>query len=104
MVSKHWTRTDTEVEASFKALADRWSAETQHLSNVTKIITHDAYLQIIGLGIQAVPYILRDLEHGGGPWFVALHAITHEDPVREEHESDYELMKRDWLDWGKQNG
>jgi hypothetical protein len=41
-----------------------------------------AYYKIIGMGMAAVPFILKDLEQNEpNHWLWALHAITEENPV-----------------------
>ena len=43
---------------------------------------HPAYQQIIGMGADAVPFILLEMEEHGGYWFWALSAITGQNPTR----------------------
>lgn len=57
---------------------------------------HPAYQQIIGMGREAVPLILRDLQRRPDHWCWALAHITGEDPVPAE-------VAEAWLDWGRQN-
>ncbi len=73
-------------------------------SDQSRILNHPAYFRLIGLGLQALPLIFRDLSAGGGPWFVALEAITGENPVPPEHTKNIRTMRQDWLDWAKARG
>ena len=41
-------------EAEFAALAERWLAETAHVSSLSRIVVHPAYQQIIGMGPRCV--------------------------------------------------
>lgn len=61
---------------------------------------HPAYQQIIGMGPDALPLILRDLADEPAPWFWALRAITGEDPVPEAERGDVDRMVEAWLSWG----
>jgi hypothetical protein len=97
-------RTENEVENLFNRFLDEWTRDTAMLSDQVSVLIHPAYYKIIGLGTQVIPLILRDLERGGGPWFVALEALTLENPVKPEHAAKAKLMRKDWLEWGRENG
>ncbi|HZU38105.1 MAG TPA: hypothetical protein VFA18_19440 [Gemmataceae bacterium] len=53
---------DESLEARFRRLAEEWKAATAHLSSMTAASQHPAYQQIIALGPDVVPYLLRDME------------------------------------------
>ena len=91
----------TDAQAEFEHLASEWKRETAHLSSLTMIVEHHAYQEIIGMGKEAIPMILRDLTGPQAQWFWALRAITRESPVRPEDRGDIEAMTVAWLDWGK---
>ena len=93
-----------ELFAEFCELAAQWQAETGGASMMTRIITHPAYLRIIGMGEQALPWILFELEEHGGHWYVALHAITGVNPVAHEDRGRRAKMREAWLGWGRDNG
>lgn len=93
---------DSELEQTFRRLADEWRNETIMYSLVLQKTAHPAYLRIIEMGEKAVPLILREIQERGGYWFVALSAISGEDPVRPG--SDYEQAVQAWLRWGKDKG
>ena len=65
------------------------------------IAEHRAYQEIIGMGKEAIPLILRDLKETHAPWFWALRSIARENPVRPEDRGDVDAMTAAWLDWGK---
>ena len=92
---------EPDVETQFKGLRDAWKEETGMLSNVTKKCMHPAYQQIIGMGKEAVPYILKDLETSKDDWFWALWAITKHDPIPHEDAGNIDKMTEAWLIWGK---
>lgn len=97
---------DAELERVFRELADRWTDETEHISNINKALAHPAYQQIIGMGkvlpSLIVPLLLKELEQTRDHWLVALHEITKEDPAQED--SDFEEAVRAWLSWGEGRG
>jgi hypothetical protein len=88
-------------EREFRALAERWRRETRYISSVNKAAMHPAYQQIIGMGRDAVPLILRELERTRGHWLWALFAITKHDPAPEGATFDEAVDA--WLNWGRQN-
>jgi hypothetical protein len=88
----------------FEDLKARWGKDMAGVSNYARIISHPAYLRIIGQGSAMLPCIFDDLRAGGGPWFVALAAITGADPVKPRHRRNSSLMREDWLQWGRAHG
>ena len=86
----------------FAILAGRWRRETRSLSVLIKMVTHPAYQEIIGIGMDAVPLILRELRKRPAHWFWALRAITGEDPVPDG--ADFHGAVRAWLLYGRMHG
>jgi len=89
-------------EQRFRRLADQWRRETRHQSSASKMAMHPAYQQIIGMGRDAIPFILRELRRTRGHWLWALFAITGEDPAPEG--STFAEAVDAWLSWGTQHG
>lgn len=88
----------------FDALLGRWIQDTGPSSSLRDIVSHAAYQEIIAMGREAVPLILRDLERQPRHWNPALKAITGAAPVPKEHAGRLELIAQDWLSWAKANG
>jgi hypothetical protein len=89
----------------FNRLADEWKRETYHLSKIKDKVAHLAYQKIIGMGPAAIPFILADLaEKGPNHWFLALHAITEENPVPKDQPGNIVVMTEAWLKWGREKG
>jgi hypothetical protein len=65
---------------------------------------HPAYQEIVAMGQEVVPLLLRDLEQEPDHWFAALGAITGAQPVPPEDRGDIEKMAAAWLRWGKDHG
>ncbi len=108
-VSTSWTESEStlqirEAEERFNQLAQRWRKECAHLSSVREMVLHPAYQQIIGMGKDAIPFLLRELERQPDHWFWALWAITQENPVPQDHRGRVREMARDWLEWARQRG
>ncbi len=92
-----------DVQREFDRLAAEWKRDTAHLSSPTMIARHEAYKEIVGMGLVAIPLILRDLQKGPALWFMALGIITGESPVRTGDRGNIEAMRSAWLDWGERN-
>lgn len=88
----------------FEDLAKAWREECVHLSSVREMALHPAYQQIIGMGSDALSFLLREIERQPDHWFWALWAITRENPVPSEHRGRVADMARDWLEWARQRG
>ena len=88
----------------FARLMKTWRNETGLYSVDTKKITHPAYLMIIGMGRQAIPMILADLQQRGGHWYQALEAILGYNPIQMSSPVGLSELKERWLAWGRQEG
>jgi hypothetical protein len=90
--------------ARFDELATRWRSETSHLSSITDMMNVPSFQGIVGMGEEAVPFLLRLLKRNPYHWFIVLHAITGADPVPEDARGDFDRMTQAWLDWGRAKG
>jgi hypothetical protein len=95
---------DSSARRLFDTLKVQWEKDMEGVSNYALLTSHPAYLRIIGQGRAILPSILADLDAGGGPWFVALAAITGANPVKPKHRKNSSLMRQDWLQWGRTHG
>lgn len=93
-----------ELKKTFDNLAKRWREETGMMSNPDAVCMHEAYQQIIGMGMDALPFIFVELRDCGGDWYWALNSIVRHDPVPDEAVGDVQEMKRYWLSYAEQNG
>ncbi len=103
-----WTAAPTtqakSVSERFARLAERWRKDTRFVSSIHEMVLHPAYQQIIGMGQEALPFILRELTHHPDHWFWALHSITGVDPVPVEDRGNLAAMTRHWLRWAQEQG
>lgn len=86
--------------AEFRTLTRTWKEETKYQSSPTRIAMHPAYQRIIGMGPQALPLILQDLQETHAQWFWALRAITGVDPIPPEDRGFVYRMVNAWIAWG----
>jgi hypothetical protein len=91
------------AEKQFNELAAKWRKETGGYSTMIHIAGNNNYLDIIGMGKDVLPYIIKDLQKEPDYWFVALKHITKENPVPKEHIGDIDKMAEDWLNWAREN-
>lgn len=95
-------RSEGEVARLFSELAEEWRESTALESNLERIILNSSYQRIIGLGPEALPYILKDLDETRDHWFWALMAIVGED--RAAGQTSVGAAVEAWLAWGRSTG
>ena len=88
----------------FLELSESWQNAVLCESSMLAITTHPDYQKIIGLGESVVSFILEEMSCKPNHWFVALQAITRQDPAVLEEAGDIRAMTRAWLRWGRLNG
>lgn len=88
----------------FYSLASAWRSETGMHSLMIHKAMHPSYQIIIGMGVEALPYIFNEMRSSQDHWFWALRAITSLDPVLPEHRGNIEEMTNDWLNWARKQG
>ena len=93
---------DAGLEAEFRILVEQWKSETGTSSLVQHQVQHPAYQRIIGMGQQAVPLILREMQRRPDHWFWALHAVTGEQPASSG--ATFAEATEAWLAWGRTRG
>lgn len=93
-----------DVRAEFAQLAQLWHEETGHMSSAISITQHPAYVRIISMGAEVVPFILEDLARTNAHWFVALRRITGENPVAPEDVGNVAQIAAAWSRWGRKRG
>jgi hypothetical protein len=92
------------LEERFQRLATIWHRETDYLSSMSEASNHPAYQEIIRLGPEVIPLLLRDLEKTRGHWFAALSALTGAQPIAKSLAGNIPKMTEAWLRWAKDNG
>jgi hypothetical protein len=92
------------LEQRFRALADKWQRETGHMSVTIKRVMHPSYQDIMAMGPQVVPLLLRDLVQTRRDWFWALHHLTQADPIEASGAKTKDAMIAAWEAWGRGRG
>lgn len=96
--------TSESVAARFHRLADAWERATGHLSSMSAASEHPAYQEIVSLGPDVVPFLLRDLGENERHWFIALRKLTGANPVPPSAAGNVPKMIDAWRQWAKENG
>src|SRR5262245_51073057 len=84
-------------QARFQCLVRQWKDETLYLSSVTDMAMHPAYQGIIAMGKDAAPWLLEELRREPDHWFLALQAMTGQDPVPPADQGNVAKMAEAWL-------
>jgi hypothetical protein len=92
---------DPDLERKFNLLAEQWRQKTMFMSRAADITSDFTYYQIVGLGRSIIPLILRQVQRGEGHWFLALRALTGENPVAAEDAGHLAKMAQSWINWGR---
>ncbi len=90
------------AEKQFNEYAKKWKTETGGHSVTVHKVYNINYLQIIGMGKNALPFILKDLQKGPEHWFTALQVITKDNPVPREDMGNFGKMAKAWVTWGRE--
>jgi hypothetical protein len=94
-----------ELEDKFQRLVTKWKGEVMNTSSITTmVINNPTYQEIFGMGPDAIPFILRQIESEGDDpdhWGWALSRITGEDPVPKSAAGDTVKIAKAWLSWGR---
>lgn len=85
----------------FARLVAEWKGQSRYLSNVAQMAMLPSYQRIMGMGWDAVPFILKELQREPDQWFWALENITEENPVPAEAQGKVSLMAKAWIEWGQ---
>ena len=89
---------------AFQALVKEWKGGRGATSSITAMSMHPAYQKILGMGPDAVPFLLAQLRSEGNEpdqWFWALKTITGANPVRTQDQGNYKAMAEAWLAWSE---
>ena len=92
------------VEEKFQRLAVLWRAETAYVSSSSDLVANSAFQEIVAMGPDIIPLLLRELENRTGHWHRALRRITGVNPVSPGDRGDIEKAAEAWLRWGKEQG
>jgi len=94
----------SDIELHFRELVRQWKEATRFVSSTHVMVSHPAYLAIIGMGKAALPLLIDELRREPDHWFIALEAITGINPIPASVRGNVEEMTQAWLAWAEQHG
>lgn len=107
-VVRHATKPATRYRATvaerFEKLKRQWRSETMLSSSTTDLVLNANYQQIIALGDEVIPLLLREMETEPNHWGWALRAITGCDPVPNQDAGRLKRIAKAWVRWGRESG
>lgn len=92
------------VAELFDTLTEQWEMDCMFSSSSTEMHMHPAYQQVIGLGPEVIPFVLRAMNDGQFHWDHALRALTRDDPVPEDSAGDMVKAQNSWMKWAQEHG
>jgi len=102
MHDEYWDEVD-QIKSEFHLAAAEWRERTMFVSSVSQLSDDPAMRRIVELGRLAVPLLLIELRTNPDQLCIALHEITGENPVPEEHYGHLPEIAKAWLQWGDEN-
>ena len=94
---------NSDLITKFYHLKDMWDKDTYVESDPNVKHNNENYREIISLGKEIIPILIKDLDTSNGDWFNALRNITGVDPVIEENRGYHQKMVDDWKKWYNKN-
>lgn len=85
-----------EILNKFYILAKQWENEVEGYSSTAQISDHPAYREIISMGTQIVPLLLKELKNNPIFWLSALNEITGINPIQPEQRGKIKQMAEAW--------
>src|SRR5271170_5576145 len=92
------------IEQRFRRLSDAWLTETAFVSSSGDLVAHPAFREIVEMGPEVVPLLLRELSKRTGHWHRALRQVTGIDPVPAADRGNIDKAADAWLHWGTEQG
>lgn len=93
---------EDDVASRFDELAERWITETAAQSSFIRLFSHDAYLEILTLGRDAIPQLLDRLDDEPERWVGALRIITRQSVGANAGSAEEAVAA--WRHWGHEHG
>jgi hypothetical protein len=92
------SESEKKSRKKFYRLLRQWKNATEVESSLSNIVMNPAYQKILGMGHDAVPFILEELRLGSPLWwFWALEYITEANPVPSKYKGKVREMAKCWI-------
>lgn len=97
------THRENNIAARFNQLASEVIEDCMMISSPTQIALHPSYQEIIGMGKNIFPLLIKKLDETPIFWFWALEAIAGINPVPKSHRGNIPEIVKDWKKWANTN-
>jgi len=97
------THQKENLAIKFNQLSSEVIEDCIMVSSPTNIALHPSYQKIIGLGEDAIPLLIKELNNQPTFWFWALQAISGINPVPKYERGKISVMVKRWKRWAKEN-
>ena len=85
----------------FRRAYEKWLSDTQSLSRFDKILAHESFIEIVGMGYAALPLIFRKLADQPSFIYLAAQRILGGTPKDLTQGNDFESLVASWLEWSE---
>lgn len=92
------------TKTAFDSLFHIWVLKGMLLSNPNAFKGYPEYRQLIALGPEILPYVLREIDEEPLHCFLLLRELTGENPVPQEDMGNVKRMINAWKRWGSKMG
>ncbi len=93
-----------EIEKRFAHLVAEWREAIRHTSDSREITSNQSFLYLVGMGRDAIRPALRSLATEPSQLVRVLRYVAApENPVKQEHAGNIQLITLDWVAWGLEN-
>lgn len=97
------THREDNIATRFNQLASEVIEDCMMISSPTQIALNPSYQEIIGMGKNILPLLIKKLDETPIFWFWALEAIAGINPVPNSHRGHIPKMVKDWKKWANTN-
>jgi hypothetical protein len=87
------------LSEQFARLADQWKLGIGAISDPQEIRALPGFAELVRLGQDIIPLVLKELDKEPTYWFEVLADITGHDPTPSEHAGDVDEMISAWKRW-----
>ena len=96
----HW---GDNIAARFEQLSSEIEEDCMMVSSPSQISLHPSYQEIIGMGSQVIPLLIKRLDKTPNFWFKALEAISSHNPIPKQDRGYVIKEISHWKNWAREN-
>jgi len=97
------THRRNNIAARFNQLASEIEEDCMMVSSSTQISLHLSFQEIIGMGSEVIPLLVRRLDRTPNFWLKALEVITSHNPIPKKDRGYVNKEIVHWKNWAREN-